>query len=182
MAISIAHLVSIERDPPKKLIPWLRHQASLTEKLKTSVGEANLVLLEQNWFLPTWWDKFTLGIIKEKVFHRKILMVAQQRPCWYAQTIVPQQCYESNTTMFDRLMQESVGAIVFGETSIKRVTLLNYGIDKQCIEYYWLPNSINSVNQPLWLRFSEFKMANSESFYLIEILLPGLLRILDEME
>ena len=182
MVIPIHHLVKIDDFPQKKLNHWLNHQDSLTEKLQAYFGPTHLTLLEQDFFLPSWWDKFTLKILDKKVFHRKIVMFAKQQPCWYAKTIIPLSCYQENTHLFYRLAHETVGSIVFSDTRITRLRLLNYAIDERCIEYHWLPKEIIVEKKPLWLRFSEFKIADSVPFYLIEILLPNLIRMIDEME
>jgi chorismate--pyruvate lyase len=178
MFIKTTQLLQSDSPPPNELIPWLCHQHSLTDKLRTESGHAQLEVLGQHWTLPSWWDKFTLGLPIEAVLHRNILMFSQQTPCWFARTIVPEHSYRENRQFFNRLAQESLGVIIFNEPKIKRTQLLNYQINENCIEYHWLPSSLINKNKQVWVRLSTFTIAELSSFYLVEILLPGLLRVL----
>lgn len=178
MFIKTTQLLQSDNLPPNELIPWLCHQNSLTDKLRTQTGDAQLEVLEQHWTLPSWWDKFTLGLSTEVVMHRNILMFSQQIPCWFARTIVPEHSYRENRHFFNRLTQESLGVIIFNEPKIKRTQLLNYSINENCIEYHWLLPLLMNKNEQLWIRLSVFTIADLSSFYLVEILLPGLMRIL----
>lgn len=178
MAIQIENLLTLNLSPPEILQPWLNHYSSLTEKLRTQSGDATLQVLKQVWTQPSWWDKFTLGLAMAPVVHRDILMFSQKKACWFARTVIPESTYQANQTFFDRLSQESLGVIVFSESSIERTAIVPYAIDKNCLEYQWLPASLGEFAEPLWLRLSEFTIAKTSTFYLVEIFLPGLLRVI----
>lgn len=177
MPIQIENLFKVMHPAPKNLQAWLNHRASLTEKLKRESGEAELQVLNQAWSKPNWWDKFTLGLGVAPVIHRDVLMFSQQLPTWFARTIIPQYCYEVNKQLFDRLREESLGAIVFNAPTIEREFLLHYAINEACLEYQWLPAALKDCKEPLWLRLSIFTIAKESKFYLVEILLPGLLAL-----
>ncbi|ARG97425.1 chorismate--pyruvate lyase family protein [Legionella micdadei] len=178
MSIDIAHLLQAHHNPPDNLLPWLTHQASLTDKLQALSGDAELVVLKQYWTAPNWWDKHTLGISEKPILHREILMSSHQIPCWYARTIVPEHTYQASHRFFNRLTQESLGVIIFNEPRIKRVQLVNYQITSQCIEYHWLnPFLVLKKEEQFWARLSIFNTDVMFNFYLIEILLPGLMRV-----
>jgi chorismate lyase len=177
MIIQIANLFHVKLCPPKNLSVWLSHRASLTEKLKRESGEAELQVLNQTWNQPNWWDKFTLELGITPVLHRDVLMFSHQLPVWFARTIIPLYCYEANKQIFNRLRNESLGGIVFNEPTFERVHLLNYAIDENCLEYQWLPDALKASKQPLWLRLSTFTNVGELKFYLVEILLPGLLQV-----
>jgi len=165
--------------PEKPLISWLIHPLSLTEKLKECTGEADLHVLEQKWTQAGWWETcFLNGLdFNTNVLHREILMFSNSTVCWYARTIVPEFSYENNRTFFSRLKQESLGVIVFNDPNVTRKRFFYYPINKQCLEFYW-PSAHYQHHQPfLWARFSEFAIIQSDPFYLIEILLPDLLRV-----
>lgn len=178
MLIKTTQLLQGDSHPPNELITWLCHQNSLTVKLRTQTGHAELEVLEQHWTLPSWWDKFALGLPTEAVLHRNIVMFSKQIPCWFARTIVPERTYCENSQFFDRLTQESLGVIIFNEPKIERTQLLNYPINKNCIEYHWIPPLIMNKNEQVWIRLSVFTIAEITRFYLVEILLPGLMRVL----
>jgi chorismate lyase len=173
MLIRSDRLLKIGSNPHPALLPWLSHQSSLTDKLKIDSGDAQLEVLSQQWISPSWWDKFTLGLSCDAVMHRDIRMFSRQTACWYARTIIPNATYHANHSFFDRLKHESLGVIVFNEPRIKRNVLLNYVINDQCLEYYWL-SALSNQNDQFWVRFSVFTIADTSSFYLVEILLPGL--------
>lgn len=176
MFIQSDSLLKAHSTPSADLLPWLSHQSSLTDKLKANSGDARLEVLSQQWALANWWDKYTLGLSCDKVMHRNILMYSRQTPCWYARTIIPKETYQTNHSFFDRLKHESLGVIVFKEPCVKRHLLLNYAINKQCLEYHWLLSPLSEKNAELWVRLSVFTIANTSAFYLVEILLPGLMK------
>jgi chorismate--pyruvate lyase len=177
MIIQIDKLLKINDYPPDGLISWLSHNSSLTEKLKALSGEAELQVLKQSWTLPNWWDKFTLGLAVVPVIHRDILMFSGQIPCWFARTIIPNDCYQANRSFFDRLEHESLGSIVFNEPNIERIFLHHYAIDELCLEYHWLPVALQQSKAQFWSRFSIFSFPDGTCFCLVEILLPGLMSV-----
>ncbi len=167
---------AVYREPPDRLLPWLTHQASLTEKLKNEANVAHLQVLKQAWETPDWWDKHVLNIGGELVLHREIAMWVENEPCWYARTIFPQTTYIKDAAFFDRLQNESLGQLIFGNNEVKRISLVNHTINHQSIEYHWINKWINHNADELWVRKSTFVIAELSPFFLIEIILPGLLR------
>ncbi|WED44127.1 chorismate--pyruvate lyase family protein [Legionella cardiaca] len=166
--------------PPKVLLPWLKHEFSLTDKLKNEVGDASLTILNQQWKNPSWWDKFALGISTSSVMHREIIMSAHGTPCWYARTIIPDSCYQKNFLFFNRLNQESLGVIIFNTPQVKRNLMLQYAINASSLEYYWLPHlPMLTESKDLWSRLSIFSLQENVFFYLVEIFLPDFLRTIN---
>jgi chorismate--pyruvate lyase len=163
--------------PPPNLKSWLNHEASLTDKLRAQSGEARVSVLEQTWTLPNWWDKFTLNLADSLLIHRDVLMYSQENPCWFARTIIPSSTYQLHETFFKRLKEESLGVLLFQEPAIKRNLLLPYAINKQNLEYYWLPKRFREEQAEFWARLSVFTIADSAKLYLVEIFLPGLMRV-----
>jgi len=174
MSINADAFINGNSTPPPHLLPWLVHQDSLTEKLKTRAGDACLQILAQCWEPSDWWDRSVLGLSAETVLHREIVIKAQEKPCWYARTIIPSATYEADKALFDRLQQESLGDLIFKGTQIKRVFMTTYPICNQSIEYYWLPESMRQGKKEHWVRLSEFSVHGIFPFFLIEILLPEL--------
>ncbi|KTC78316.1 chorismate--pyruvate lyase family protein [Legionella brunensis] len=174
----IESLATKTDSPPAVLLPWLTHELSLTDKLKDECGEASLSVLNQRWEQPNWWDKFVLGLSGKKVIHREIIMSACDTPCWYARTIIPDHCYQANPPFYDRLQKESLGVIVFNTPAVKRNQMIHYPINVSCLEYHWFPSVLTEENSRLWVRLSIFSLAHNATFHLVEILLPGLLRII----
>ena len=166
--------------PPPQILPWLVYENSLTQKLSDIAGDARLNVLDQQWELPDEWD---LSVLKLKldttsVMHREILMWAFDSPCWYARTILPDTTFQANTTLFNRLKTEPLGHLIFNGTEIQRASLTHYMISSSSLEYSWLNESMHQGSMELWVRLSEFTVKGRDSFFLLEILLPGLLRFL----
>lgn len=161
--------------PPKPLKVWLDYPYSLTEKLKDEAGEARLQRLTQHWRIPDWWDKFNSGGNHQELLHREILMWARQKPCWYARTIIPLSTYQHDVPLFSRLQQEPLGNLIFSNNKIKRTSFIHYAINAQCIEYHWLDEHMHGNAKTLWVRLSTFLLNDHYPFFLVEILLPGLI-------
>ncbi|AHE67331.1 chorismate--pyruvate lyase family protein [Legionella oakridgensis] len=176
MLINPDNFLQEECHPSYALLPWITHQSSLTERLKQKTGEARLTVLAQQWGAPDWWDKQVLKLEHESVLHREILMSARNAPCWYGRTILPKQTYESDVALFTRLKTESLGQLLFNNITINRLCLLHYAISHRVIEYHWLTAEMHDQKEVLWARFSAFTLHKQFPFYLVEILLPGLMR------
>lgn len=153
---------------------WLECQDSLTDKLKTKVGQIDLELLTQQWTTPNWWDKYVLSIQDDTIFQREIIMKNQGMVYWYARSVIPQTCYNLEPEFFDRLEKESIRNLIFGESKVRRLPLLCYPVDKMNLEFYWVKKYISSSYASLWVRLTELVFLEQNSFYLIEILLPEL--------
>ena len=164
--------------PPEILKPWLVHQQFLTEKLHAITNDTYLKVLDQRREAPDAWDISILKLKATQVIHRQILMCAYEAPCWYARTIIPDTTWLANTRLFDRLETESLGHLIFNGTEIQRAYLTHYMISPSSIEYGWLNESWHRGVSTLWVRQSEFVVNSKDSFFLIEVLLPGLLRYL----
>lgn len=166
-------------DPPESLLPWLTYEQSLTNKLQTLAGEARLDVLSHEWGESDEWDQSCLNLDdKEQVMHRTIVMWAYQLPCWYARTIIPKSTYDLNQVVFDRLKTESLGALIFGDTEIERLSLMYYPVSSFSIEYAWLRSWMHQNASVIWVRLSEFQMKQGGVFFLVELLLPGLMEYL----
>ncbi|KTC95314.1 chorismate--pyruvate lyase family protein [Legionella feeleii] len=176
MLIKSDNLLNTLTRPPAEIERWLKHQLSLTAKLKSDAGDARLEVLKQHWVRPNWWDKYTLGLQASLVMHRDILMSAKQNPCWFARTIVPELSYQTVPAFFARLKDESLGDLIFSETEVRREQMIHYAITQQSLEYYWLLPYLGNQKTALWSRLSVFTIAEKSPFYLLEVLLPDLLR------
>lgn len=160
---------------PSALLSWVTYQSSLTKRLLAITGDARLDVLGQRWESADAFDQSILNLDNQPVLHREILMWAWDEPCWYARTIIPYETYYKDELLFDRLKSESLGDLIFSEMRIKRVYLAHYPIDRQSIEYQWLNPLMHADAKILWVRKSQF-MLDSVPFFLIEILLPSLMR------
>ncbi|MGQ3887447.1 chorismate--pyruvate lyase family protein [Legionella sp. CNM-1927-20] len=169
--------------PPKTLFPWLTYEQSLTKRLQCIVGEApKLTVLKQHWCPVDWWDKYVVGLSEDELaLHREIIISAENKQCWYGRTIIPASTYQSYEALFARLNQESLGQLIFSNKAITRLAHKFYSITPQSIEYYWLKPIIHVNDSRLWVRLAVFTINNHAQFYLIEILLPDLLRVTNEL-
>lgn len=174
MPINPDTLLQTDKSPPVNLLPWLNHTGSLTDKLRCEAGDARLTVLHQGWHQADWWDRYTLDLADEQVFHREILMQANNKPCWYARTVIPQLTYQINQSFFERLNGEMLTGLIFGNPAVQRQFLFSYPVTSISYEYYWLNESMHNHATVLWARVAEYTVNQTGSFYLIEILLPAL--------
>ena len=174
MHINNQPLFFAESNKPDALKDWREHQDSLTDKLHSAKGSIQLDVLSQKWIKPTWWDKYLLQINDEFIFQREIMMKHLDIEYWYARTIIPQKCYALNPDFFRRLENESIRNLIFNNDNVHRVTMINYPVNNQCIEFNWVKRNLNNVKTDIWARLSEFSFEHVESFYLIELLFPEL--------
>jgi len=163
-----------------RLIPWLEHQGSITDKLKNLAGEAHLQRLKHTWELTDRWDQETLKLKPNlEVLHREILMWAHDKPCWFARTILPKTTYQAEEALFNRLETTPLGELIHHHPKIKRTIINPYPILPNSMEYIYLTHAFEVPITPLWGRCSTFTFTlntKQEEFYLLEIFLPDLLR------
>lgn len=174
MYINSQPIFFTETQDPDFLREWREHNGSLTDKLHAARGSTDLDLVFQNWCNLNWWERYFLNINDNRVFLREIIMKNAGIEYWYARTIIPQQCYDLNTNFFKRLEHESIRNLIFGETSVKRLNMICYPVNSENIEYHWVKHYIKAIQGSLWVRLAEYSVQSSESFFLIEILLPEL--------
>jgi chorismate--pyruvate lyase len=168
----------INHVPPDELYSWLTYPQSLTKRLEDEVGEAYLTILKQGWRNQAWWDRYKLKFDgDQQVFHREIVISAKSKPCWYARTIIPANTYYAHLEFFSRLEQESLGHLIFCSNDVARLSLNYYLITPESIEYYWLKPIIPMLGN-LWGRLSVFTISTHYLFYLVEIFLPDLLKVI----
>ncbi|CEG56798.1 chorismate--pyruvate lyase family protein [Legionella fallonii] len=163
-----------EPQNPHSLLDWRECRHSLTDKLQAARGSTQLTVISQQWTRPTWWDRYLLQIDDELIFEREIMMKHHHTDYWYARTIIPKKCYFSDPEFFKRLEKESIRNLIFDNSKVHRVTMLNYPIDKQCIEFNWVKKHLNNIDGIIWVRLAEYSLNYLESFYLAELLLPEL--------
>ncbi|KTD49467.1 4-hydroxybenzoate synthetase [Legionella rubrilucens] len=164
--------------PPETLLPWLTHADELSAKLRQTAGRVDLHVLKQNWVPTGWWEKSVLGLTLASVVQREVIVSAGGTPCWYGRTVIPGTTWLKNQSFFARLRQESLGALVFYTDGVVRVRSDYYAVNSTCMEYYWPDRVLTQNESLLWIRLSEFSISDQYPFNLIEILLPGLLRVI----
>lgn len=159
---------------PKQFLEWIDYKHSLTDKLRAVSGDAQIELLAQQWTRTDSWSRNFLNIRDKSVFQRDIIMKSHNKPYWYARTIIPQQCYDLDTVFFNRLRKESIRNLIFESESVKRINLINYPVNNQCVEFFWVRKYIATVTGVLWVRIAEFLFMEKAFFYLVEVMLPDL--------
>lgn len=174
MSINTHLIFSLKATCSKQFFEWINYQSSLTDKLRKSKGDIQLDLLAQNWIKTDLWSQSLLGIQDKTIFQREILMKSHGVTYWYARGIIPQKCYELEPAFFERLKSESIRNLIFEDSRVQRVNSINYPVDNQCVEFYWVKKYVNAVQGILWVRIAEYSFQQKESFYLVEIMLPEL--------
>lgn len=174
MPINTHLIFSLKAHCSKQFLEWINYHHSLTDKLSKAKGGVQLELISQQWISTDLWSKNLLEIQDVSVFQREIIMKSHDVAYWYARSIIPQKCYDSAPAFFDRLKKESIKNLIFDNDRVCRINSINYPVDNQCVEFYWVKKYINTVQGILWVRIAEFSFQQKESFYLVEIMLPEL--------
>lgn len=177
MRIRMHNLLPLAEQQPEALRPWLHCLNPLTDKLKQQSGSADLLVLNQGWQTPDWWDKYLLELTDNRLFKREIVMLSHQIAYWYAKTIIPQTCYQVHPAFFDRLQSESVRNLIYDSKEVTRTQRIHYPINPLCVEYYWVKKYLPYCAQTLWVRLTELSFMQNHFFYVIEILMPELEQI-----
>lgn len=165
-------MLQTQETPPPALLPWLIYQDSMTDRLKQINGDAQLIVLRQDWKEAGVWERHYLGLDEESLIQREILIASNQIPYWYARTLIPKNTYDNHLSLFNRLENESLGALIFSEATIRREQHLYYPVDSKSAEYAWVPESLRQGAQQFWARVAIFSVEATNYFCLIEILLP----------
>ena len=174
MPINTHLIFALKAECSKQFLEWVTYQSSLTDKLRNTEGDAQLDLLSQQWINTDLWSKNLLDIQDRSIFQREIIMKSHDTPYWYARSIIPKKCYYLAPDFFNRLQNESIRNLIFNNEDVERINSINYPVDNQCVEFYWVKKYIYSVEGILWVRIAEFSFKKQESFYLVEIMLPEL--------
>jgi chorismate--pyruvate lyase len=148
---------------------WLTHNDSLTDKLKTISSAVHLQVLQHAW---------QTTVSQEHILERKILMWAGQERCWFARTQIPEPTYRAEEALFSRLATQALGELIWHNPRIQRVQLQHYAITPNTADYALLDNSMHEQHTSLWARHSRLFVQNQYPFYLLEIFLPGLARVI----
>lgn len=174
MPINTHLIYSLKAPCSEQFLEWINYKEPLTDKLFQAQGDAQLTLIAQQWMNTDLWAKSILGVQNDLVFQREIIMKSHGLVYWYARSIIPKDCYKLDPCFFDRLKEESIKNLIFGESRVQRLDFINYSVDSHCIEFYWVKKYIRRPQDILWVRISEFSFQQKESFYLVEIMLPEL--------
>ncbi|EHL31118.1 chorismate--pyruvate lyase family protein [Legionella drancourtii] len=174
MPINTQLIFSLKASCSKQFLEWINYQSSLTDKLRKVKGEVQLELIGQQWINTDLWSQSLLDIQDATLFQREILMRSQDVVYWYARSIIPQECYALDPVFFERLKNESIRNLIFEDGRVQRINSINYAVDNQCVEFYWVKKHLIAVDGILWVRIAEYSFQRKESFYVVEIMLPEL--------
>jgi chorismate--pyruvate lyase len=155
---------------PAEKFEWLSYTDMLTEKLRKTSAQVEMIVLSHEWVPSNWWERHVLHL-NGMVIRRDILMQAEGKPRWFARTMIPEATYQRDPTFFDRLHQEPLGKLIFNEPRVVRRMIHSYGIDGRHLELYWLNRDWFKNDESLWMRISFLELMPSAPFYLAEIFL-----------
>lgn len=166
-------------NPPESLLSWLDCESFLTKKLEDYTGHAQLKILEQFSAQTNEWERSILGVHDPVLWRRNILMFSEKKACWYARTVIPDTTYNANRSLFARLKNETLGHLIFSDSQITRTSMNKYEIDPACEEYNWMSPEISQSESVLWMRRSTFYIHKQWPFFLMEIFLPDLMKMIE---
>ncbi len=162
-----------------QVLTWLRSQSSITDKLKVLAKKTRLEVLTHTWEVTDDWDQTTLSLpANTDVLHREIVMWGDNTPCWYARTILPHAAYHAEKALFDCLKHQALGELIHPHPDINRDDIKLYAMHPHMQEYNYLTRHLKDTapKHCLWGRVSTFTIRKQFDFYLLEIMLPGILR------
>lgn len=163
---------------PEELKPWIFANTSLTKKLRELMVRVEVNVLSQGWFECSWWEKYAL-MLDGMVFVRQITMMGNGGPCWYARSVIPDECYRCNRDFFEQLTTKSLGQILYSHPEVVRTDLNYYAVTVNAIEYYWTADALEGMLQEplLWVRRTRYVL-RGQAFFLFEVFLPEFIRCL----
>lgn len=170
-------LLTTRDKEPQGLTSWIHHERSLTDKLKEMTGSAEVIVLSQQWMMPTLWERQTLNISKA-IFLREIVMKSNGCTYWYGRTMIPEITYQKHPDFFGRLATESIRNLLFQGDDTQLIQRVSYPVNQQCLEHFWVTKHLPHEEGVFWIRLAEYAMKQTQdSFYLAELLLPRLASI-----
>ncbi len=151
------------------LYSWLTHQHSLTDKLTACFPAVRLQVIQHTW-------KQAAGAAD--YLERKILMWAGLERCWFARTQIPAATYYAEEALFSRLSQQALGELIWHNPNIQRIKLQPFSLTPLSPEYALLEDAMHEQRCELLGRHSTLLAQQRYPFYLVEIFLPGLERLI----
>lgn len=149
---------------------WLETRTSITNKAKAVCKKVNLQLLSERW--------------EEKegqhTFVREIVIFCNEKPAWYAQTLIPKKTYERREVQFNNLKTQSINTILFNDPDIVREDFVFAYLTsktseyRQAIQYYQKVVPSTPLPDSLWARKSIFRI-DGEPLVIMEIFFPNVL-------
>lgn len=121
------------------------------------------------------WQKSTSN---DNHLFREVTITLDDKPAWYAKTIISQLTYKTNENYFNDLKKRPLGNYIFSSKKVKRVGLTYHLLSpdtklyQQLIHHYHLTNDDN-----LWLRQSTF-LFNGEILKIEEVFFPIIMEYL----
>lgn len=170
MSLWVSDLNTIPVEPSKLMQGWLKTTSSITNKAKAACHQVNLQLLNEQW-------EEREG---EATFVREILIFCDEKPAWYAQTLIPKKTYARRKSQFDSLKNQPISTILFTDSSITREKFVYAYLTPSSIEYqnaiayYKKSMPFDSVPASLWGRKSIFRI-DGEPLSIMEIFFPSVL-------
>ena len=143
---------------PGSIEPWLYYKSSLTAKVRSTGSCVQVLVLNERW--------------ERAHFKRDVLILCDNKPCWYARTIIPKETYVLRLNELTQLNDEPIGNILYSDPNISLKRRCIFSIKKESIAF--IKHEIKpEVTHPLWSRRSTFLVEQSP-LYLMEFFLPNL--------
>jgi chorismate--pyruvate lyase len=187
MSLWLSNFDGMSEGPSASVAAWLEMPTSITEKAKASCHSVRLQVLSEQWVKnPPCTPLFKRGETPhgdcqkgaDKVFVREIVMFCNEKPAWYAQTLIPEKTYERRAEQFKNLQERSISTILFTDPHIVRENFVYAYLTKSTSEYqeaiqYYRPNAQGPMPQGLWARKSVFRI-DGEPLSIMEVFFPDI--------
>jgi chorismate--pyruvate lyase len=170
MSLWVSDLNTMQVEPSEVMQGWLQTTSSITNQAQALCYQTNLQLLNERW-------EEREG---ENTFVREILIFCNEKPAWYAQTLIPRKTYECRETQFNNLHTQPISTILFRDPNITRENFIYAYLTpssseyQQAIQYYKSSMASEHVPTGLWARKSIFRI-DGEPLSIMEIFFPSVL-------
>lgn len=106
---------------PREWRSWLFSEGSLTSKLVAfSDGEFKVNVLREGWKLPSRYEALKLGLTNHQAVRvRDVELLCRGQVMVFARTVIPQDLYRREKTVFNTMGSRPLGHYLFQEGQIK---------------------------------------------------------------
>ncbi len=149
---------------------WLQTTTPITDKAKSLCHHVSLKLLNERW------EKRN----GTSLFVREILILCDEKPAWYAETLIPQTTYTHREAQFNSLNTCPINIILFNDPAIIREPFIYAYLLPENKEYQQAVQHVKNIKPlSLWARKSVFRI-DDEPLSIMEVFFHDVLEDIQE--
>ncbi|MDK2124204.1 chorismate--pyruvate lyase family protein [Parachitinimonas caeni] len=161
---------------PRRLHPWLQHQASLTARLQAHFPDVHVRLLHQGWSRPHADELGEIGMQRpQRTLCREVLLLSGDTPLVFAHSVAGHDALRHGFRLLSRQGTRPLGATLFAKPQITRHPLSWCRIDRRHPLWRKAAQAAGPLPSVLWARRSLFSLGTAR-LLVTEVFLPAIRR------